>query len=78
MGGQAVARAAVTARGLDGDRRWMMVTSEGRFLTRRELPAMARIEALPLADGSIELRREGAPALQVPVPGCVDTMGVTV
>lgn len=45
LGGQALAESVVEPRGLAGDRRWMMTTPEGRFLTRRELPAMAHVQA---------------------------------
>jgi len=39
--GHALDAAAISARGIDGDRRWMIVDANGRFLTRRETPAMA-------------------------------------
>ena len=39
-----VARARVEAAGLEHDREWMVVTPDGRFLTQRELPALARIQ----------------------------------
>lgn len=45
MAGVRVARAAVEARGLAGDRRFMVVDPAGRFLTQRELPPMARLRA---------------------------------
>jgi uncharacterized protein YcbX len=38
-----VARARVETAGLAHDREWMIVTPEGRFLTQRELPQLARI-----------------------------------
>ena len=37
--------------GLAGDRRWMIVDSEGVFLTQRERPALARIQPTFEADG---------------------------
>ncbi|MCP4898658.1 MAG: MOSC domain-containing protein [bacterium] len=42
-GGIPLDRAEVQARGFAGDRRFMVVDSEGRFLSQRTLPAMARI-----------------------------------
>lgn len=36
MGGISLANAAITDRGLQHDRRWMLVDSEGRFITQRE------------------------------------------
>lgn len=45
LGGGQQDSALVTRRGLAGDRRWLVTTPEGRFVTRRELPAMALIVA---------------------------------
>ncbi|RZF65858.1 MOSC domain-containing protein [Sphingomonas populi] len=39
--GHALDAATIGARGIDGDRRWMIVDADGRFLTRREMPDMA-------------------------------------
>lgn len=39
--GHALDQAAIGPRGIDGDRRWMLVDQTGRFLTRREVPEMA-------------------------------------
>jgi len=41
--GIAVSAAEVTARGLAHDRRWMVTDEQGRFLTQRTLPGMARV-----------------------------------
>ena len=41
--GIAVNQASITPRGLRYDRRWMVVTPEGRFMTQRKFPKMARI-----------------------------------
>lgn len=68
MGGEAMDHATITPQGLRGDRRWMMVTPEGRFLTRRELPAMAHVRAEPRDDGGIVLHHAEAPSLPVMVP----------
>ncbi len=45
LGGMAVEQWPVEPRGLVFDRRWMVVSPEGMFLTQRELPQMARIRA---------------------------------
>jgi uncharacterized protein YcbX len=45
--GLSPASAAVGDRGFEGDRRWMVVDREGKFLTQRELPRMALIEVSP-------------------------------
>lgn len=42
--GIAVKTATLTPQGLAHDRRWMLVSREGRFLTQRELPAMTQLE----------------------------------
>ncbi|NMN03432.1 MULTISPECIES: MOSC N-terminal beta barrel domain-containing protein [unclassified Novosphingobium] len=68
MGGQAMERANLTLQGLSQDRRWMMVTPEGRFLTRRELPAMALVRAQPHDDGGVILHHADASSLSVAVP----------
>ena len=43
LGGVPVTAADAEARGLAGDRRWMIVDGNGRFVTRREVPELARI-----------------------------------
>lgn len=43
LGGIAVPSVDVEPRGFAGDRRWMIVDSASRFVTRREVPALARI-----------------------------------
>lgn len=49
LGGHDLRSAVVEDRGLAGDRRWMVVDERNRFVTRREVPAMARllVEATP-------------------------------
>jgi len=53
--GTALESATVEPCGLAGDRRWMVVNAQGRFLTQRQLPAMARFDAM-LSDGYLTLR----------------------
>jgi len=69
LGGQQVARAMIEPRGIEHDRRWMMTTPGGRFLTRRELPAMAHVHAAPAVDGTIVLSHRDGTTLAVDVPG---------
>ena len=45
--------ATVEPCGLAGDRRWMLVDPDGRFITRRQVPAMATIAVAATADGLI-------------------------
>jgi uncharacterized protein YcbX len=43
--GIALNRARLTERGITRDREWMIVGADGRFLTQRDLPRMALIDA---------------------------------
>lgn len=51
LGGFAVREAKLTDRGLQHDRRWMLVGPDGRFLSQRETPAMACLHCAPQGDG---------------------------
>jgi uncharacterized protein YcbX len=66
--GSSVREAAVEPWGLAGDRRYMVVDTAGRFLTQRQLPRMALIDAR-LAAGTLELAAEGAGRIAVAEPG---------
>lgn len=50
----------VEARGLKGDRRWMVCDPNGRFLTGRQLPALVRVRASAGSAGGLLL---SAPAM---------------
>ena len=56
--GHAVASATVEARGLQGDRRWMIVDETGRFITQREQARMRLIHAR-FTDGQVRLQADG-------------------
>ncbi|MCQ8240982.1 MOSC domain-containing protein [Rhizosaccharibacter radicis] len=64
--GVALPEAAVTPLGLEGDRRWMVVSPEGNFRSQRQTPGMALIDAVP-EDGALSLRC-GDDVLVVPRP----------
>jgi uncharacterized protein YcbX len=49
--GHQVASSAFDRFGPVGDRRWMVVDGHGDFLTQRDLPAMAAVEATPTEHG---------------------------
>ena len=49
--GIALKEARCTQRGLEHDRRWMVVDAEGRFLSQREQPKMATVWT-EIADGA--------------------------
>jgi uncharacterized protein YcbX len=57
--------ATLTSRGLAGDRRYMLVDSDGRFLTQRRYPRMALIETA-FSDGGIRVSAPGRQPLQLP------------
>ena len=44
LGGIAVSSSAVTSRGFQYDRRWMLVDSNNIFITQREFPALALLQ----------------------------------
>jgi uncharacterized protein len=57
-------RARLTPEGLAWDRRWMVVDDVGRFVTQRQLPAMARI-AVALEEGALVLRHPRVESLRI-------------
>ena len=58
--------AVVTDAGLEHDREWMIVSSEGRFLTQREEPRLALIEA-QVDDTRLRLSCAGHGTVEVPL-----------
>ena len=65
LGGFSAASASVEPRGLAHDRRWMVVDPDGRFLTQRTLPRMARVSAFADETG-LRLSTPGMAALELP------------
>jgi uncharacterized protein YcbX len=63
--GIAVSRADVGARGLAGDRRYMLVDAKGRFLTQREHPRMALVHVSP-EEGGYRVVAPGQTPLHLP------------
>ena len=51
--------ARLTDAGLEHDREWMFVAPGGRFLTQRELPALARV-VVQVGDKGLRLEADGA------------------
>lgn len=73
-----LAHAACTSRGIEHDRRWMLVDRNGQFLTQREHPRMATIWT-DLADGMLELSAPDMPEVEVPIlPDTAPTLRVQV
>jgi uncharacterized protein YcbX len=58
---------AVEPWGLVGDRRWMVVDAEGKGLTQRDQPALARVRTA-LTDHGVELVADGLERLAVKTP----------
>ncbi len=66
LGGIALDAAELGPRGLEWDRRWMVVDEAGRFVTQRQLPGMARIR-VRLEDAALVLEHPEAVPLSVPL-----------
>ena len=64
--------ATVEARGLDGDRRWMIVDAEGRFITGREQPRLTLVRAR-LVESGLMLSAPGRPEILVTRPDAEQT-----
>ncbi|HEY7671130.1 MAG TPA: MOSC N-terminal beta barrel domain-containing protein [Gammaproteobacteria bacterium] len=63
--GFSVPEAEVEARGLAGDRRYMLVDANGKFLTQREHTRMALIDVHATRDG-YRVEAPGQPPLEIP------------
>jgi uncharacterized protein YcbX len=70
--------AVVEPWGLAGDRRWLVVEPEGKFITQRAEPRLALITPKATARGGLVLRTHGMPDLDIPAPTDGDLMAVTV
>ncbi|MEU5209219.1 MOSC N-terminal beta barrel domain-containing protein [Streptomyces sp. NPDC020742] len=68
IAGSEPGEAVVEPWGLAGDRRWLLVDTEGRQITQRPQPALALARAEELPGGGIRLTAPGMPALTVGVP----------
>ena len=67
MGGIEPTESVVTALGLDGDRRWAVLDTDGRTLTTRERALLFGVRAEPTG-GGVRLTR-GEDVLEVATPG---------
>ena len=78
LGGLALSSAQVEPRGLQHDRRWMVVDQDGNFLTQRELPRMATI-SVAVEPSGLRLTAPGtAPQYVFPSPSGGQTSTVRV
>src|SRR5271157_5543639 len=66
--------------GLAGDRRWLLVDEDGRFVSQREEPSLARVTvAAGPAAGTISVSSPGLPGSEIAVPaGDAELLKVTV
>lgn len=62
-------RATLTPRGLECDRRYMVVTPDGHFMTQRRFPKMALIQVSLLNATDLKISALGMPELYVSIPG---------
>jgi uncharacterized protein YcbX len=67
LAGESIVKSRVDAFGLLNDRRWMLVNSEGRFLSQRELPRMALIRPQMESQG-LHLQAPGMTPLHCGIP----------
>ncbi|MEE9492194.1 MAG: MOSC domain-containing protein [Gammaproteobacteria bacterium] len=68
----------VEMRGLQYDRRWMLVDGDNRFVTARQQPMLATVETA-ITDNALTIRAEGRDALMLPLqPESIKQMEVTV
>ena len=75
--GIAVGEAQLDARGIAGDRTYMVIDEDGGFLTQRELPRMALIEPRPTSHG-LAVDAPGMSTLVVEVEGAEPQRSVTI
>jgi uncharacterized protein YcbX len=68
--GISVTSGQIQARGISGDRRYMLVDADGRFLTQREHPRMALIE---VHDGSAGYRVEAPAQPPLDLPRAIES-----
>lgn len=63
--GSRLNRCLVDGRGLVGDRRWMLVDADARFVTQRECPAMSLVDAV-FEQGQLLFSAPGMAPLSIP------------
>lgn len=69
--GIAVSEARLTERGLQYDRRWMVVEAQGKFMTQRRFPRMALMR-VKIAEGHLQVTAPGMPMLMVLLDPCLE------
>jgi MOSC domain-containing protein len=64
-----LAESAVEPCGLAGDRRWLLVNSDFRFINQRKHPSLSRLAVRYGPGADITVSSDGYPSLRVPAPG---------
>jgi len=72
-----IARASVEHRGLEGDRRWLVVDANGRFITQRSHPQLATVTAQPTRTG-VRLSAPGTREILVERPSASNRVNAVV
>jgi uncharacterized protein len=72
-----LAQARVHARGLEHDRRWLLVDEDSKCITARKSPKLVLVRAVPLDDG-LQLDAPGMPTLRVPYPDITQRVSAVV
>lgn len=70
--------AEVEPWGLAGDRRWLLIQPDGRALTQRDEPLLARVRPAAAPHGGLTVRAPGRPDLDVPRPEAGPRVAATV
>ena len=68
LGGISVPEAEITSRGLQYDRRWLLVDARNRFLTQREHPQLALLAVEPAYNGFLLRHRQRPELLPLYIP----------
>ncbi len=70
LGGIAVKQAAVTDRGFEHDRRWMLVDENNRFITQRQVPEMALLRVSIENEGLCVTHKTKNDSITIPFACC--------
>jgi uncharacterized protein len=73
-----LSESAVEPWGLAGDRRWLVVDRDGRFISQREHAALARVVVRPRPGPGIDVTSDGHEPLSVTAPGPDELVKVSV
>jgi hypothetical protein len=79
LGGISLNQSQVTDRGLQYDRRWMLVDGKGVFLSQRKLPQMALLQVSMEATGLVVSHKKNGATITIPfAPPSLNETEVTV